>query len=80
MQFVSFIKKEVEDVGAAAMDTTLPFDQMEILKGSERYFKKQLDIEDLRFGKLETGDEAIKDIPDRIVDNVTPGKPYLWCR
>lgn len=80
MQFVSFVKKEVEEVGPAAMDTTLPFDQMEILKGSDRYIKKQLDIEDLDFIKIGEGEESGKDVPDRIVENVTPGKPYLWVR
>lgn len=80
MQFVSFIKKEVEDVGPAAMDTSLPFDQMATLKGSERYIKKQLGLEEIGFVKLGADDEAAKEVPDRVVENVTPGKPYLWTR
>ena len=80
MQFVSFVKKEVDEVGSPAMETSLPFDQMEILKGSEEYIKKQLGIEELTFGKLDVGDETVADIPDRIVGNVLPGKPSLWIR
>jgi leucyl-tRNA synthetase len=81
MQFVSFVKKEVEDVGAAAMETSLPFDQMEILKGSEKYMKTQLNLTDLNFINVGSGDdEAAKEVPDRVVENVTPGKPYLWIR
>ena len=80
MQFVSFVKKEVEDVGSPAMETSLPFDQMEILKGSERYIKQQLGIEELSFGTLGVDDDTVKDVPDRIVGNVLPGKPYLWIR
>lgn len=80
MQFVSFVKREVEDVGPAAMDTSLPFDQMETLKGSERYIKKQLGLEEIGFVKLGADDEAAKEVPDRVVENVTPGKPYLWTR
>jgi leucyl-tRNA synthetase len=80
MQFVSFVKKEVEEVGPAAMDTTLPFDQLEILKGSERYLKKQLVIEDLDFIRVGGDDDAGEEIPERIVENVSPGKPHLWMR
>ena len=80
MQFVSFVKKEVEDVGVAAMDTSLPFDQMEILRGSEQYIKTQLNMANLNFVKLGGDDEAAKEVPDRVVENVTPGKPYLWIR
>lgn len=80
MQFVSFVKKEVEEVGPAAMDTHLPFDQFEILEGSERYIKKQLNIEDLNFVKIGGDDDAGKEFPERVTENVSPGKPYLWMR
>lgn len=80
MQFVSFVKKEVDEVGPPAMDTALPFDQMETLKGNERYIKKQLGLEEINFVKLGGDNEAAKEVPDRIVENVTPGKPYLWTR
>ena len=75
MQFVSYTKKEVEDVGEMAMDVKLPFDQMTILEGSEGYIKSQLNLEAVDFVKLE-GD--VSSVPDRVVENVTPGKPYLW--
>lgn len=80
MQFVSFVKNEVGEVGSAAMETTLPFDQMEILKGSEAYIKTQLGIKELTFAKLGSDDEISKEIPDRIVGSVLPGKPSLWIR
>ena len=80
MQFVSFVKKEVEDVGSPAMDTTLPFDQMEILKGSDTYIKKQLGIDKVDFIKLDGDDEAAKEVPEHKNELVTPGKPYLWIR
>jgi leucyl-tRNA synthetase len=80
MQFVSFVKKEVEDVGPAAMDTSLPFDQMEIFTGSEQYIKTQLGLQELDFIKLDGGDETATQVPDRVAENVTPGKAYLWIR
>ena len=80
MQFVSFVKKEVDDVGPAAMDTSLPFDQLETLAGSMAYIKKQLVKEELNLIKLGGDDEAAAEVPDRIVENVSPGKPYLWMR
>ena len=80
MQFVSFVKKEVEDVGPAAMDTSLPFDQMEVLQGSEMYIKTQLGLEEISFVNIGSDSEAAKEVPERVAENVTPGKPYLWTR
>jgi leucyl-tRNA synthetase len=77
MQFAAFVKKEVEEVGAVAMDTELPFDQKAILEVSEAYIKAQLELADVKFINLGS-DEAGKQVPDRIAENVTPGKPYLW--
>lgn len=80
MQFVSFIKKEAEDVGEMAMDVKLPFDQMAVLESSESYIKAQLNLEEISFIKLDGDDEKAADVPDRIKDNVSPGRPYLWLR
>jgi len=55
----------------------LPFDQKEILVASEGHIKTQLNLEDVEFVKLGV-DES--DVPERVSDNVTPGKPYLWMR
>lgn len=76
MQFASFMKNEAAEVGAVALETQLPFDQASILEGSMQYIKKQLNLEELNILKSET-DEGI---PDRITEQVTPGKPSLWMR
>lgn len=76
MQFASFIKKEVDEVGAVAMDTELPFDQTSILQGSEAYITAQLSLPEFKIVKI--GDESAKDVPDKVAENVSPGKPYLW--
>jgi leucyl-tRNA synthetase len=75
MQFASFRKKEVEEVGEAAMDTVLPFDQKYIFVESMQYIQAQLNIPNMDVVKL---DEA--DVPDRVAENVEPGKPQLWLR
>jgi len=80
MQFVSFTKKETEDVGEMAMDVKLPFDQMSVLESSEAYLKAQLNIETLNFIKLDSDDAAAADVPERVQGNVSPGRPYLWMR
>ena len=79
MQFVSFVKKEVEDVGPAAMETTLPFDQTEIMSGSMAYIKRQLGLEEIDIINLDDA-EAAKTVQDKIQENTNPGKPYLWIR
>ena len=77
MQFASFIKKEVEDVGAMAMDLQMPFDQKQTMVDSENYIKSQLNLDSVDIISLGVDDT---DAPDRVKDNVTPGKPYLWLR
>merc|ERR1712038_647433 len=46
MQFASFTKKEVEDVGPVAMETSLPFDQCKTVQGAITYIKGQLGLKD----------------------------------
>ena len=77
MQFVSFMKKEVDDVGEMAMDIKCPFDQLAILNESKAYIKAQLNLEELSIGSI---DDAELEVPERVSQNVTPGKPTLWLR
>jgi leucyl-tRNA synthetase len=76
MQFASFMKNEAEDVGPVAMDIHLPFDQIAILEGSVKYLKAQLNLEAFEILKL----ESAEGIPDKISEQVAPGKTYLWLR
>lgn len=78
MQFASFAKKEVEDVGPVAMDTELPFDQKTILDEVVEYVMKQINVPELDVIKLGSSDAS--DMPDRVAENATPGNPYLWIR
>jgi leucyl-tRNA synthetase len=78
MQFASFMKKETEDVGDAALDVLLPFDQKEILQVSIEYIKAQLNIEELDI--IQLGVEEAPEVPERVRENVTPGKPSLYIR
>jgi leucyl-tRNA synthetase len=80
MQFASFVKKEVEEVGAIAMETQLPFDQKEILVDCGSYIKSQLNVPDIDFVNLDTEKEAAATVPEARTELVTPGKPYLWLR
>lgn len=77
MQFASFMRNEAKDVGLQALELSLPFDQKRILVDSEQYLKSQLELEEISIFNLDT-DENIPDIPGRVLDNVTPGKPYLF--
>lgn len=79
MQFASFTKKEVEDVGPTAMDLVLPFDQGAIFEECKNYMKSQLNLDDFDVINLDDN-EANASIPDKVKDNVVPGKAYLWFR
>ena len=78
MQFASFVKNEVADVGPMAMDVQLPFDQKEILVQVQKYLQAQLVIPEIDVLKID-GDEG-SEVPDKFRENVTPGKPSLWLR
>jgi leucyl-tRNA synthetase len=79
MQFASFTKREVDDVGPVAMETTLPFDQKAILEESIAYLKSQLNLEKIDVVKLDDV-EASAGVPDRLRENVVPGKAHFWFR
>jgi leucyl-tRNA synthetase len=76
MQFASFMKDEAMEVGSVALDLELPFDQYAILEGSLTYIKTQLNIPDLDILDLKT----VEDIPLRVAEQVSPGRPHLWMR
>jgi len=76
MQFASFMKSEVTEVGPIALDVQIPFDQAEVLQGSLKYLKSQLEIAELDVLKV----ESTPDIPERVQEQVSPGKPCLWLR
>jgi len=78
MQFASFMKNEVADVGKVALDINLPFDQNAILQGSIAYIKSQLNLKEFDIIKLD--DVKDNSVPDRVIEQVTPGKAYLWMR
>ncbi|KAL7478746.1 hypothetical protein ACHAW6_004502 [Cyclotella cf. meneghiniana] len=77
MQFVSFMKKEVEDVGEMGMDIKCPFDQLSILKESKAFIQSQLGLDEV--GVCSVDDPEIS-VPEKTSQNVTPGKPFLWLR
>jgi leucyl-tRNA synthetase len=90
MQFASFRKKEVEDVGATAMDIQFPFDQAAIITECLSYIQVQTNV--MPSSASDSSDGAsiaiIKlddtnvvpgvTVPERISENVEPRKPYLW--
>jgi leucyl-tRNA synthetase len=80
MQFASFVKREVDEVGAVAMETQLPFDQKEILADCAPYIRAQLGVPGLDLVNLDTDKEAAAEVPEARAEMVTPGKPYLWLR
>jgi len=77
MQFVSFMKREVDDVGEMGMDIKCPFDQFAILNESLAYIKAQLYLDEISVGRVDDPELAV---PERTSQNVSPGKPVLWMR
>merc|ERR1719276_737123 len=69
MQFASWMKREVEDVGPMAMDMKMPYDQKHIIVESERYLMSQLKMEKIEVVNISTA-EDISMIPTRTAENV----------
>jgi len=80
MQFASYIRKEVDEVGTMAMETSLPFDQKAIFEECRRYIEVQLNVPQLDVINLDTETEAAAEVPENKADIATPGKPHLWLR
>lgn len=78
MQFASFVKSEVNDVGVSAMDVQMPFDQKDLLEEVREYVMKQVNALELDVAKLDS--DAASSVPPNIAENSTPGKPFLWLR
>ena len=80
MQFGSFAKKEVEEVGTAAMDVQLPFDQKAVLSECLKYIQVQLDLPEIEIINLDVDAEAAAGVPAGKAESTTPGKPQLLLR
>ena len=80
MQFASFMKGEVAEVGTVALDIQLPFDQTSVLKSSLDYICSQLEVEDIDIRKVEMDSEMDSELPDKVKEQATPGNPYMWLR
>lgn len=78
MKFASFMKDEVMDVGEVAMDLQLPFDQKEILEEAQKYVQAQLAIAEVDVIRVDEAEGS--EVPEKLKENVTPGKPSLWFR
>jgi leucyl-tRNA synthetase len=79
MQFVSFVKKEVEEVGLSAMDFTMPYDQSSILRDSMAYIKLGLNVEKLEIVNINK-DALPEGCTDKQTSTAGPGKPGFWQR
>jgi hypothetical protein len=77
LEFVSHVKKEADDFGEIAMETTLPFVQKNILVESILYIQAQLNIKYISIIKIDDSDESLS-ISDCTKEKVVPGQPYLW--
>lgn len=77
MQFASWMKREVEEVGPMAMDVKMPFDQADIMTQSQKYLLSQLKMETITVINLDTAEDTSM-VPAKMKENVSPGKPSLF--
>ncbi|CAM9703391.1 unnamed protein product [Chrysoparadoxa australica] len=76
MQFASFLKEQYLTLGAQALETTLPFDQAEILKENKAFMTSSLGLQDIEIFITTDADcpkpeGKVKKAPD-------PGHPEIY--
>jgi len=72
MPFVAFMKERVDSVGLSALDTSLPWDEMTVLKANIDYLVTSLDLEGLDLAWASDLGEKGEDIK--------PGTPFIVFR
>ena len=70
MPFVVAVKENVAKHGQKALDLTLDFDEMQVLKENAYYLNNTLELEGLEFKFAEEGSEKVK-------EECCPGKPFI---
>mmetsp|Transcript_17844 Transcript_17844/g.37088 ORF Transcript_17844/g.37088 Transcript_17844/m.37088 type:complete len:1082 (+) Transcript_17844:13-3258(+) len=77
MQFVSFVRKEYMEIGAVAMEQTVPFDQLALFQGFTKYISSQLNLAEEDISIVDIGKEGPPQ-GCKNSDGVGPGKPGLF--
>ncbi|XP_075235373.1 leucyl-tRNA synthetase [Lycorma delicatula] len=72
MPFVQATKDKVTKTGLNALNLTLDFDEMDVLKLNKTYLENTLDLEELEL-KYSTSPEA----PEYVKEDCVPGVPYI---
>ncbi|KAH0558055.1 leucine--tRNA ligase, cytoplasmic [Cotesia glomerata] len=70
MPFVQATREKMQTVGLNALNLTLEFDEVSVLKGSKEYLKSTLDLEDI---EIQYTDNA----PEKTKEECCPGAPYI---
>lgn len=70
MPFVAFVKAEVAAKGAQALETTVPFDELQLFKDQSPFLAKTLGLQTVKVERAEDCADA------KIRDNCTPGRPF----
>ncbi|CAD6237682.1 GSCOCG00008299001-RA-CDS [Cotesia congregata] len=70
MPFVQTTREKMQTVGINALNLTLEFDEVSVLKGSKEYLKSTLDLEDI---EIQYTDNA----PEKTKEECCPGAPYI---
>ncbi|XP_065207931.1 leucine--tRNA ligase, cytoplasmic isoform X2 [Planococcus citri] len=72
MPFVQAVKQKAEQMGIAALQQNLSFDEHEVLRINLNYLKNTLELDDIT---LKYTDSA--DVPDNVKEDCCPGAPHI---
>ena len=73
MKFAAWIVGEVKKEGKKALESTMPFDEVQMLRENSEFVFQDLGIESVKV--VEVGDEEAADVPATAKDGANPGRP-----
>jgi hypothetical protein len=78
MQFVMFIKPDVEANGRSELSLESPFNEDELLSSNMSYIQKCMAEFGIKDVKLANVSEKNNKVPEEKKNQAGPGKPYLY--
>ncbi|EAS06110.2 cytoplasmic leucyl-tRNA synthetase (macronuclear) [Tetrahymena thermophila SB210] len=77
LQFASFVTKEFEQAGKEVLESTLPFNEIQLLQDNKHLIQKELKIEDVNFISVDQA-ESLKDKTyAQALQSCVPGKAQV---
>jgi len=77
MPFVAYLKEQAQRKGLSALNTTLDFNEYEVLKTNEKYLEHTLQVKELAIRYSDEVDSTELASNAAAYEEIAPGKPII---